>query len=206
LADGPSVELKIWNSDPINERPDLAVPLSQCGTGIGQVLAILYVVINSDGPHTIIIDEPQSFLHPGAVRKLMEILKEFRQHQFVISTHSPTVISATDPDTIALVRLEKGESRVELVDSIEARGLQVSLAEVGTRLSDVFGADSVLWVEGETEEICFPKILESCGKAQLMGTAILGVIHTGDFERRDPEIVLRIYERLSGGQVYSRKR
>jgi len=48
------------------------VPLSESGTGVGQVLAILYVVFTSEYPRTIVIDEPQSFLHPGAVRKLFE--------------------------------------------------------------------------------------------------------------------------------------
>jgi predicted ATPase len=45
------------------------------------VLAILYVVMTSNHPQTIIIDEPQSFLHPGAVKKLIEVLKQYPQHQ-----------------------------------------------------------------------------------------------------------------------------
>lgn len=50
--------------------------LAESDTGIGQVLAILYVVIMAKYNQVIIIDEPQSFLHPGAVRKLIEILKQ----------------------------------------------------------------------------------------------------------------------------------
>jgi predicted ATPase len=199
---GPtSVEIRVWNSDPKQERGDLAVPLSECGTGIGQVLAMLYVVITSDSPRTILIDEPQSFLHPEAVRKLIEVLKRFRQHQFIIGTHSPTVISAADPDTITMVRLENGESVLEQMEVNDAKSLQFSLAEVGARLSDVFGADNVLWVEGETEEICFPKILEKLGNRSLMGTAVVGVVHTGDFEGRDAATVLKIYERLTKGKT-----
>ena len=69
------VEVVIWPHDPATEREDLVVPLANGGTGIGQVLAILYVVLTSDTPQVIVIDEPQSFLHPGAARKLIEILK-----------------------------------------------------------------------------------------------------------------------------------
>jgi predicted ATPase len=194
------VGIRIWNSDPDKERGDLAVPLSECGTGIGQVLAILYLVITSDAPRTILIDEPQSFLHPGAVRKLMEMLRRFRQHQFIIATHSPAVITATDPETITMVRLQDGETVLEQVDASDTKSLQPFLAEVGARLSDVFGADNVLWVEGETEEICFPKILQKLGDRSPMGTAIVGVVHTGDFEARDAETILKIYDRLTKGK------
>ena len=72
------LEILIWSKEASeNDRGDLAFPLSECGTGIGQVLAILYAVLASPAPRTIIIDEPQSYLHPGAAKKLIEILKEF---------------------------------------------------------------------------------------------------------------------------------
>ena len=87
-------EVLVWGLDPTNEREDLALPLSTCGTGVGQVLAILYIAVTESSPRTIIIDEPQSFLHPGAVRKLLDVLRGFPQHQYVITTHSPAVISA----------------------------------------------------------------------------------------------------------------
>jgi AAA15 family ATPase/GTPase len=72
-------EIVVSNEDPKLMRNDLVIPLAACGTGIGQVLAILYVVLTSDSPRIIIIDEPNSFLHPGAARKLIEILKEHPQ-------------------------------------------------------------------------------------------------------------------------------
>jgi len=201
LVGAVEVEVSVWKTDPVKERDDLAVPLSQCGTGVGQVLAMLYVVVNSDFPQVVIIDEPQSFLHPGAVRKLMEVLRGFRQYQFIIATHSPAVITATSPETITMVRLQDGESVLEPIDAGDTRSLGLSLAEVGAKLSDVFGADNVLWVEGETEEICFPKILEKLAGRSLMGTALVGVVHTGDFEGRHAERVLEIYGRLSKGQT-----
>ncbi len=114
-----ALEVLIWNHDPKTEREDLAIPLSESGTGVGQVLAILYVVLTSDFPRTIIKDEPQSFLHSGAARKLIEILKRYSLHQFIISTHSPTVIAAANPATITLIRQEDTESVCELLDTAQ---------------------------------------------------------------------------------------
>lgn len=140
------VEILVWSHNPATERGDLAVPLDECGSGIGQVLAILYVVTTSDHPQTILVDEPQSFLHPGAVRKLIEVLKKYPQHQYIFATHSPTVITASNPSTFTMVRSDGSESVLEIMDPSNAQHLQAYLSEIGARLSDVFGADNILWV------------------------------------------------------------
>ena len=158
----------VWTIDPDSERDDLAIPLSESGTGIGQVLAMLYVILTSEYPRTIVIDEPQSFLHPGAVRKLFDIFRQHPQHQYIMATHSPTVVTAADPQTFYLVRKEEAESTVEQIDVAETRKLRLYLSEIGARLSDVFGADNILWVEGGTEELCFPLILSRIVKQPLL--------------------------------------
>jgi hypothetical protein len=194
------VRINLWFVDPMTERSDLAVPLADCGTGISQVLAILYVVLNCDEPHTIIIDEPQSFLHPGAIRKLIEILKGYPQHQFILTTHSPTVVTAANPESVIMLRREGNETRTEVINVNETDELREFLEEIGARLSDVFGADDILWVEGATEERCFPKILQEVGKIELLGTEILGVKQVGDLQGRHKKAILEIYQRLSTGR------
>jgi len=191
------VRALLWNIDPDTEREDLAVSLSESGTGVGQVLAILYVAFTSEYPRTIVIDEPQSFLHPGAVRKLFEILKGYPQHQYVITTHSPNAVAAADPQALFLVRKQGEESAVEQLDVSDARYQARFLREVGASLSDVFGADDVLWVEGPTEEECFPLILSKILGRPLRGTKVVGVLSTGDLESKRSRDVYRIYQRLS---------
>jgi predicted ATP-dependent endonuclease of OLD family len=166
------LEIRVWFIDPITEREDLAIALSQCGTGVGQVLAILYILITSQEPRIIIIDEPQSFLHPGAAKKLIEILREFPQHQYFISTHSPEIISSANPSKIVKLQYEDCETKASLIDSRETAEQRSLLAEIGVRLSDVFGADNILWVEGPTEERCLPLILNNLAKKPLRGTQI----------------------------------
>lgn len=193
--------IDVWTIEPASEREDLAVPLAESGTGVGHVLAMLFVVLTAEYPRTIIIDEPQSYLHPGAVRKLMGILKHYQRHrhQYVITTHSPAVITAADPQRVLLVGKEGAESTVQVIDAAEARDQSLLLKEVGARLSDVFGADNVLWVEGPTEEECFPLILSEVAERPLLGTKILAVMSTGDLEGRRSRDAYRIYNRLSRG-------
>src|SRR5919205_1188990 len=195
------LEIVVWPHDPATEREDLAIPLNESGTGIGQVLAILYVALNSDSQRTIIIDEPQSFLHRGATRKLIEVLKtqQRHEHQYIVSTHSPTVISATNPSTITMLQQHEGETTSVILDASEIRQQRLYLAEVGATPADVFGYDNILWVEGETEETCFPMIVERVGNSSMLGTAIRRVKHTGDFEAKAANLIFDIYDRLSHG-------
>ncbi|MCL1468271.1 ATP-dependent nuclease [Argonema galeatum] len=196
------VEIRVWSKEAAdNDREDLSLPLSACGTGIGQVLAILYVVITSPEPRTIIIDEPQSFLHPGAAKKLIEILKQFPQHQYFIATHSPQIVSAANPSTIMQLRYKDNETKAESINSLNTVQMRSLLSDVGVSLSDVFGADNILWVEGATEELCFPMILEKVAKQPLKGTKIVGIKNTGDLEGKHAATIFEIYRRLSGGNT-----
>jgi hypothetical protein len=194
------LEIIVWTENPSSQRDDLAVSLAESGTGVGQVLAILYVVLTSQFARTILIDEPNSFLHPAAARKLVEILKvDFPIHQYVIATHSPEIIRAADPTTLFLVGLEGRESKLQHLDSKSVKDQGKCLLEVGARLSDVFGSDQIIWVEGDTEEACYRLIIQHLLKKPLLGRAIVAVRNVGDLEGKRPsaKMIWEIYSQLS---------
>lgn len=199
------IQVIVWPVEYDTERIDLAIPLDQCGSGIGQVLAILYVTMNSDTPQVILVDEPQNFLHPGAIRKLIEVLKRYPQHQYIFTTHSPAVITAADPVTLTVARYSDGETTLQTIDPSNAKHAREYLSEIGARLSDVFGADHVLWVEGQTEEDCIPLILKLMSRKhhqQVSGIAVVGIRQVGGLQgRRDRKKVLEIYNRLSAANT-----
>lgn len=200
--DGTHARIYIGTIEPSKGREDLDIPLADSGTGIGQVLAMLYVVFTAEFSRIIVIDEPQSFLHPGAIYRLFNILKtKFPQHQYIVTTHSPAVIAATDPTTSFLLTWSEGETKIMPVDYAKAAGLTDVLAELGARLADVFGADQLLWVEGATEERCFPLIYRELTGQSLGGTLILGVLNTGDLDSKDATRIFRIYKRISQGSA-----
>ncbi|WP_375473159.1 AAA family ATPase [uncultured Nostoc sp.] len=199
MRDDTNVEILVWNTDNLH-RNDLSLPLSSCGSGVSQVLAILYILVSSEEHRTLIIDEPQSFLHPGAAKKLIETIKQFPQHQYFIATHSPEIIASANPSTIIKLQYQDCETTASVINPKEIESQNEILAELGVRLSDVFGADSILWVEGQTEEICFPLILEKVARTTLMGIKILSVNSTDallDGKRSD--LVFDIYQKLTTG-------
>ena len=196
------VWINVWPVPVPTQRADLAIPLQESGTGLGQVLAILYVAISSEYPRPIIIDEPQSFLHPGAIRNLISILQTYySQHQYIVTTHSPIVLTSAVSSAIIHLTKTTSESSVQIIDPSNASALKTLLSDVGARLSDVFGADKILWVEGRTEEECFPIILNKIVHRALVGTAIVGIINVGDIQGRDASKIISIYRRLCTGNA-----
>lgn len=180
-------------------RKDLAISLDKCGTGVGQVLAMLYIVLSAATPRILLIDEPNSFLHPYASRQLINVFKENKQHQYIITTHSPEIITTANPNNIILLSLEKGQTKVKRIDRDEKEDMTFLLETIGSRLSDVFGYDKILWVEGETEEICFKMVVEKMLGLNTINTPIVKVRSTGDFEKKQIEVIKYIYKRLSEG-------
>jgi hypothetical protein len=193
------LRVMVWNFPKESMRDDLAIPLIECGTGIGQVLSILYVAYFSHQSRVLLIDEPQSFLHPGAARKLIEVLKEFPHHQYIVATHSPTVISAADPKQIIIARQIEGQTELEVADAKVSQNLSQFLIEVGSQLSDVFGMDRVVWVEGPTEVRVFTKLLEKVLQ-RITATIIVPIRNTGDLEGKDARKFLEMYRNLTNKQ------
>jgi hypothetical protein len=94
------------------------------------------------------------------------------------------------------------QSEIESISTTITNEMNSVLSDVGVRISDVFGADNIIWVEGPTEEKCFPLILQHVAERPLLGAALLAVEHTGDFETRNPHVAERyfaIYSRLTEG-------
>src|SRR5216684_649397 len=196
--DGGIASVVIWNHDLSSEREDLAVPLAESGTGIGQVLAMLYVLVTANGPHMIVIDEPQSFLHPGAARALIDVMRSLPNHQYILATHSPALIAAFAPETILDVELHDMESRITALDPASTEQLKRSLLNIGASFSDVFGADRVLWVEGPTEEACF-RLIAAHFNVPMKGAVISRMRSTSDFMGKNWRLVFDLYDTISRG-------
>ena len=195
---GNNVRIYIDTIDSAEDRQDLGNSLSDSGTGIGQVLAILYAILATDEGRFIIVDEPQSFLHPGAVRKLLEVMRENSQHQYLVSTHAPIALNDDSLDAVLLVSRGNNESTVQVVPPKDQASLRAALADIGARPSDVLGADAVLWVEGRTEEVCFPRLIRELAETPLIGVVVLGVVSTDELvSAKNTKRVMEVYERLT---------
>jgi hypothetical protein len=156
-------EIMTWPVERM-ERRELGFSLDSSGTGVSQVVAMLTVMAMFTQA-VIVIDEINSFLHPAATKSLLRIAQtRYNKHQYIISTHSPDVIGESNAATVHLVRRAGYESSVERVDLSKVDHFRDLADQLGISMTDVFGAERIIWVEGQTEAICFPYIYTSlCG-------------------------------------------
>ena len=193
-------ELKVHTNPSHMKRSDLAVPISRVGTGVGNALAMLYVALTAQTQRFILLEEPNSFLHPRALRELLAILAEIGgKHQFFITTHSSDVLRTIKASTVTLLEYDGQQTTIKQTRGDKLHELQAGLVDLGISLTDLHGCDKVLWVEGETEEAIFPLLLRKFFPELAQGIAVLPLHATGDFEAKKYEAkkVAAIYKTLS---------
>jgi predicted ATPase len=193
-------ELKVHTVQDWAKRPDLAVSISEVGNGVFNALAMLYVALTAQLQQFLLLEEPNSFLHPRALRELLAILAEVgSQHQFFITTHSSDVLRSLKASSVTLLKNDGCVTTIEQTAGRELTEFRAGLIDLGIRLTDLHGCDSVLWVEGETEEAIFPSLLRHFHPAEAEGIAVLPLHSTGDFESKKmrPGKVAEIYRTLS---------
>lgn len=186
----------------------LAFGLSEVGTGVGNVIAMIYVMLTAQQPRTILLEEPNSYLHPRALRELLAILGESDiKHQYFITTHSSEVLRSVNASTVTQLAYDGDTSRPKQVAGGRVGELRAGLMDMGIRMSDLHGCDRVIWVEGQTEEAVFPQLIRKYFPAYAASTAVLRVHATSDFEGEikanhlDPLKVANIYRKLSDGNA-----
>ena len=127
---------------------------------IRDALAMLYVALTAPAQRFILLEEPNSFLHPRALRELLAILAEIGgKHQFFITTHSSDVLRTIKASTVTLLEYDGQRTTIKQTTGDKLHELQAGLVDLGISLTDLHGCDKVLWVEGETEEAIFPMLL-----------------------------------------------
>lgn len=77
--------------------------LSEQSDGMRALYAIALYDLMSVGASMVGIDEPEIHLHPSSQRSLARLLRA-NANQKIISTHSPDIVGAFEPDSIVVVR------------------------------------------------------------------------------------------------------
>lgn len=144
-------KFKYYNPENTTET----ISLTHCGTGVEQYLSIITAIITAQEPHLFLIDEPHSFLHPFAEKKLLELISEYHQHQYIITTHSPTILNSVPADSIRLLKRNEDNGSVFCSNY----DINDAISELGLTPSDLWFYKKILFVEGPTEEKILPIIL-----------------------------------------------
>ena len=139
-------------------------PIYNWGDGTQQLIIILFslYVHKDERDKLFFIEEPEMYLHPGVLRKFIEVLNLdiFKNHQYFITTHSNVVLD-TSADTnvnMSIFKFRKvkdiknNNGKEFLIEQCNSGDASL-LNELGVRNSSVFLSNCSIWVEGITDRL-----------------------------------------------------
>ena len=122
--------------------------------------------IKNEEPKILLVEEPESFLHPPAVRSAREALykiAELENWQVMITSHSPIFIDVSKPHT-TIIRVEKNEGATKIFSTEKAnfsddeRERLQMIRNCHPTINEFFFANKVILVEGDTEQAAFTQV------------------------------------------------
>src|SRR5436190_16010358 len=134
------------------EKGDHDVRLQDTGGGVEQILMIAIVLVTTGSESALFLEEPESHLHPGAQRFLLERISASGR-QVILTTHSPVFVNTAQPRS--LYRVSYKDERTSVNHVADSDALSEVLSEIGARNSDVLMSDGVLFVEGPSDRETF---------------------------------------------------
>ena len=103
-------------------------PISASGASDGMLhLLLTLLALFSEGPgdSVLLLDEPETSLHPWGIVVLAKAVKHAAaewQRQVVIATHSPVLISQFEPDDVLVAGMDEGAAKFDRLSEMEEIG------------------------------------------------------------------------------------
>lgn len=132
------------------------VPTADCGLGLQDLLVILFFARSSDYP-IILLEEPETHMHPEMQRRLLRYLKMETRKQYFVTTHSNVFLDGTFTDRVLFTQFN---DRIK-VDDATRRAMVLS--DLGYAVADNLSCDVVILVEGPTDVPVLEELLLKVG-------------------------------------------
>jgi predicted ATP-dependent endonuclease of OLD family len=117
------------------------------GHGFQVWLQLITFLVKLGKKETLVLDEPDIYLHPDMQRKLVDICKN-RSNQIIVATHAVDIIEAVDVDDIISIDKHSDESRrLSTIDEVQTCIDQLGSSQ-NLKLVNFVKGKTCLFVEG----------------------------------------------------------
>ncbi|MDJ0449141.1 ATP-binding protein [Methylocystis sp. JR02] len=156
--------------------------LSWAGFGFQVWLQLLTHLIGARDATTLIVDEPEIYLHPDLQHRLFSLLRKSGK-QVILATHSVEIINEAEHDDVVLInRARRSAKRISDID-----GLQDALFSIGSaqniHLSKLSRGKKILFLEGQEFKL-IKRFAARVRLEQLANDIDLTVVPLGGFTQR----------------------
>ena len=165
--------------------------LPEVGSGITQFILVLANAAIKR-PSWILIDEPESNLHPSLQLDFLTTLASYADQGIMFATHSIGLARAGAERVYTVQKIKQGESRVDEFETIPR--LSEFLGELSFAGYQDVGFERVLLVEGSTEVKTFQQFLRQHGKDH---TVVLLPLGGNDLIKESSEAELLEIKRIT---------
>ena len=124
----------------ITDIDDIKYPAQSLSDGTVKTIAFMVGMIECDFG-SIIIEEPENYLHPWACTALVEYIREnFSNRSCLITTHSETILNAIKPSEIIICTNQRGNSKAERIKNIKKINKSIEQSGFGCGYHYISGA------------------------------------------------------------------
>jgi predicted ATPase len=118
------------------------------GHGLQMWLQTMWFLARAGATHTVILDEPDVYMHPDLQRRLIRFLRR-RFPQVIVATHSVEIMAEVEPEEILVIDRSRRKSRF----TTNLPGVQALIDHVGSvhniHLAKLWHARKCIMVEGD---------------------------------------------------------
>lgn len=180
--------------------PKLLIKLVEMGGGVEQLLMMATVLETTSRDCPLFLEEPESHLHPGAQRYLLEHLATSGRQVF-ITTHSPLFVNSTN-DEHRVYRFHIDQGIAKIGKAVHPSDLSATLRDLGARNSDLLFSDAVLFVEGTSDQVVIEELSLKLGfTLSEQGISILSLGGTLDIRTTGPVRIKLLNEIAQESQI-----
>ena len=138
---GNDLKLMVRNEDFVGE-------VSWMGHGLQMWLQTMWFLARSKQFETVILDEPDVYMHADLQRRLIRFLKG-RHRQVIVATHSVEIMSEVDPENILVVDRDRKDAKF----TTDIPQVQQVVDQIGgvenLQLARLWGSRRCIFVEGD---------------------------------------------------------
>lgn len=153
------------------------------GDGLQIWLQVLHHVWRQQDVSTLVLDEPDVFLHPDLQRRLVRLVENF-SGQIIMATHAPEIVSESNRDTVIIVDRTRRHARRVRNDEVLSNLNDALGSGFNLKLARTLRSKVALFVEGDDMKV-LSNIARKVGAESVHNENGLAIASMGGFTKRE---------------------